>query len=130
LDEGCFRIRKRIIVKNCGVLDHKSNVIKYSELFIIINHMTENKKEFKKEDCDRNMEIVILKFENRLMSSVNKFAEKVEGKFAKKKDLSDLKEIVDNMVKINEKRQYEWLKYAITTAISIIVSSIIIKSNN
>ena len=83
------------------------------------------KKEFKKEDCDRNMEIVILKFENRLMKSVGNFAEKVEGKFAKKEDLSDLKEIVDNIVAIHEKRQYEWLKYSIVTGLSIIISTII-----
>jgi len=87
--------------------------------------MSENKEQFKKEDCDRNMEIIMLKFENKLMSGISNFTKSIHGSFAKKEDLKALKIIVDKIIVLHEKRQYEWLKYAVITGISIMLTAFI-----
>lgn len=95
----------------------------------------ENQKLQTKEACERNMDIVILKFEKALLKNLNEVTRGFEealncakDKFAIKEDvdknIESLKTSVSDINKKHEQRQYDWLKYSIVTAITIVASTL------
>ena len=74
----------------------------------------------------------MLKVEKALIKNVltmtqgfNKALETAAIKFAKKEEFDDLKATVKNINKLHEARQYDWIKYAVTTAIGIALTTLL-----
>jgi len=66
----------------------------------------------------------------RIEKKIDDFVNGAYQKFAKKQaedDIKELKEKVENIKDEREGRSYEWLKYAITTIISVSVAVILSK---
>jgi len=84
-------------------------------------------KDFSNKDCDKNMEITMLRFEKKLMETAEKITKEfnnvlnsAKNKFATKERVKGLENTVSDIKKLHESRQYDWLKYAIVTAVSIL----------
>ena len=97
----------------------------------LISNMEKQISELQKETVGQGKDIDHIKESQiRVEGKLDKFIEKADDCYAGKyveKELSETNKIIKDMKEMKEKRSYDWLKYAIVTALSVVITMLFSK---